>query len=140
MRKLIVLITGILALTLAGYVSCYARGHGHGSGYGHGHGGHYGGYYPRFSGGIWIGPGWWGGWPVPLYPSYYRYYPSYAPRVVVQPDRQEYINQSSEMQEEDYWYFCRKPEGYYPYIKQCPDGWLKVVPPPEVPEGEVTKP
>jgi hypothetical protein len=25
-----------------------------------------------------------------------------------------------------YWYYCRKPEGYYPYIKACPGGWQTV--------------
>jgi len=24
------------------------------------------------------------------------------------------------------WYFCTDPEGYYPYVKQCPGGWRKV--------------
>ena len=27
-----------------------------------------------------------------------------------------------------YWYYCQNPEGYYPYVKQCPGGWLQVVP------------
>lgn len=137
MRKFIVLATGIVALTLAGSVSCY----GHGPWHGHGHvqGGYQGWHHPRVSGGIWIGPGWWGVWPVPAYP-YYRYYPSYPHRVTVQPEQQEYVSQSSDREEEEYWYFCRKPEGYYPYIKQCPDGWMKVVPPPETPQEEVTKP
>ena len=24
------------------------------------------------------------------------------------------------------WYFCAEPEGYYPYVNQCPGGWRKV--------------
>ncbi len=24
------------------------------------------------------------------------------------------------------WYFCADPEGYYPYVNQCPGGWRKV--------------
>lgn len=28
-----------------------------------------------------------------------------------------------------YWYYCRNPEGYYPYIRKCPDNnWLKIPP------------
>jgi len=32
-------------------------------------------------------------------------------------------------QEEYYWYFCPDSKNYYPYVKQCPNGWLKVIPP-----------
>jgi hypothetical protein len=28
-----------------------------------------------------------------------------------------------------FWHFCQDPEGYYPYVKNCPSGWLTVVPP-----------
>ena len=27
-----------------------------------------------------------------------------------------------------YWYYCQNPAGYYPYVSQCPGGWLPVVP------------
>jgi hypothetical protein len=27
-----------------------------------------------------------------------------------------------------YWYYCTDPEGYHPYVKDCPQGWLQVVP------------
>ncbi|HNB02360.1 MAG TPA: hypothetical protein PLK61_11190, partial [Nitrosomonas sp.] len=30
----------------------------------------------------------------------------------------------------NYWHYCRNPEGYYPYVKKCPGGWLKVLPQP----------
>jgi hypothetical protein len=26
-----------------------------------------------------------------------------------------------------YWYYCPNPQGYYPYIKNCPNGWMKVI-------------
>ena len=29
-----------------------------------------------------------------------------------------------------YWYYCNNPEGYYPYIQQCPNGWQQVEPTP----------
>ena len=30
----------------------------------------------------------------------------------------------------NYWYYCRNPEGYYPYVKQCTAGWIPVPPEP----------
>jgi hypothetical protein len=27
-----------------------------------------------------------------------------------------------------YWYYCQDSRGYYPYVQQCPGGWLTVVP------------
>jgi hypothetical protein len=27
-----------------------------------------------------------------------------------------------------YWYYCPSARGYYPYVSQCPGGWLTVVP------------
>ena len=76
------------------------------------------GYY---RGGIWIDP-WWVA-PSPYYS---------APRVIVERPATEYYVQPAPQQPEEpaYWYYCRRPEGYYPYIKQCPDGWMKVVPTP----------
>ena len=29
-----------------------------------------------------------------------------------------------------YWYYCSNPDGYYPYVKQCANGWQKVPPQP----------
>ncbi|MBI3327102.1 MAG: hypothetical protein HYZ81_10440 [Nitrospinae bacterium] len=29
-----------------------------------------------------------------------------------------------------YWYACDDPQGYYPYIQQCPGGWRPVAPTP----------
>jgi hypothetical protein len=131
MRKSIISVLGILVLIAASSMSCYARGYGHGYGHGYGYGNHV-----RFSSGIWVGPGWGAVWPGAFYPPYYPYYPYSAPRVVVQPRYEEYAAPAPEPQEQDYWYYCSKPEGYYPYITTCPGGWMKVVPPPETPAGE----
>ena len=81
-----------------------------------GHGG------SHFRGGIWIGPGWWG---PPYYPYYYPYYAE--PPVIIERQAPVYV-QPNQQQEQDYWYYCTKPQGYYPYIKKCTGGWLKVVP------------
>ena len=71
---------------------------------------------------LWIGPGYWGpgGWgPAPYY------YPG-PPVVVQQPPAYE---QAAPPQAPTYWYYCPNPQGYYPYIQQCPNGWMPVVPP-----------
>ncbi len=87
------------------------------------HGGH-GGF--SFRGSIWVGPGWWGPWG---YPYSYPYYPYYAESpVVIEKQASVYVQPNRQQEESDYWYFCTKPQGYYPYIKRCPGGWLKVVP------------
>jgi len=40
-------------------------------------------------------------------------------RVIVQP---------APLETSSYWYYCENPKGYYPYVKDCPYGWMKVVP------------
>jgi hypothetical protein len=90
----------------------------------------------HFDGGIWIGP-WWG-WDPFFYP-YYPYYPYqyYAPPTVVVPEQpQEYIVPAPQPEESSYWYFCRDAKGYYPYVKSCPGGWMKVVPSPSPPDQD----
>jgi hypothetical protein len=115
MKKLIYIALAAVMLLLANSVPSEAR---------HGH----------FSGGVFIGvplwgPGWWG-YP---YPYAYPYpYPS-QPTVVIRQEPQEYVQQPAQPQQQ-YWYYCPDPQGYYPYVKACPKGWLKVVPtgPPEM--------
>jgi len=115
-------------------------GNNHGSGNYHGSehyrgSGHYreSGYYhgPRYyyGGSIWIGPGWgpWWGYPDYSYP-YYPYYP--APPVINQQQQPVYVEPAPQQEEQNYWYYCPNPQGYYPYVKQCPKGWLKVIPSP----------
>lgn len=34
---------------------------------------------------------------------------------------------------QSYWYYCADSKTYYPYVQQCPAGWLKVVPEPAAP-------
>ena len=90
--------------------------------------------------GIWFGPAldpwWWGPWgyPAPYYDSYpyqspsYRYYE--PPPVTLEP--QPYDEQAQgARQEEATSYYCADPPGYYPYVRQCPKGWAKVVPNPQ---------
>jgi hypothetical protein len=88
------------------------------------------------------------GMPYPSYyyppPYYYYYYPYpyyYPPAVAVPAPAQPpvYIEQGSAQPapqqapatpENFYWYHCDKPDGYYPYIRECPSGWQKVAPTP----------
>jgi len=68
---------------------------------------------------LWLGPGWWG-------PPYYYPYP--APPVIAQ-QPPVYEQPAAPPQAPAYWYYCQNPQGYYPYIQQCPNGWMQVVPP-----------
>lgn len=80
-----------------------------------------------FGANIWLGPGFWGpGW---WWGSPYYYSP---PPVVVQP-APTYVQPAPPVQEPYYWYYCQTPQGYYPYVQQCPNGWMKVVPPATAP-------
>jgi len=92
--------------------------------------GHWGG---GWRGGGWIGPGWgWDPWlwGQPYYNPYYDgYNPYYAsPPVVIQQQPQQYVQPAPQPEEQSYWYFCGNPQGYYPYVKKCPGGWMRVVP------------
>ena len=134
----------LLALTLGLLASGSAmadRGHWGGNGGGHWHG----------NIGLYIGPGFGPYYSRPYYPSYYGdpfyygypspYY-SYPPTVIVRPQQPPmYIEQGQEPQlespqssyapqQDNFWYHCDRPEGYYPYIKDCPQGSQKVVPEP----------
>lgn len=129
-----------LALLLAGasvYDSAQARpGHHHGR--------------TRAHVGVYVGPaivGSWHGWHYPApypynpyayspyiaYPPYY--YPSYPNVIVVPSAPSTYIEQNPpdygqpaqpEQPAPQDWYYCKKPDGYYPYVKRCPGGWQRV--------------
>lgn len=98
----------------------------------------FGGYYSNFSS-VGFGP----------YRRFEAYYPlgSYstviaaapllaAPAVVVprvQPtytQQQGNISRPTSQQRNNYWHYCRNPEGYYPYVKECTGEWIKVPPQP----------
>jgi hypothetical protein len=101
----------------------------------HGHGGGHGGGHFGF--GLYLGAP----YIYPYSPYYYPPYPYayYPPTVVVPAQPQVYIEQDNQQpapsqtsapQANNYWYYCDKPEGYYPYVKECPAGWQKVSPTP----------
>lgn len=77
--------------------------------------------------GIAIGPPW--GWqPYPYYYNPYYYNPYPQPVYVQPPAPVQYIQQNPVSQPDNYWYYCSNPSGYYPYVKSCPAGWMKVLP------------
>jgi hypothetical protein len=83
--------------------------------------------------GIWIGPGWGPWWWGPAaYP--YPYYDYYVQRPVVIQQQEPVYYQSTQPAQQYYWYFCPDSNTYYPYVKQCPSGWLKVIPPSTPPK------
>jgi hypothetical protein len=119
----------------------YGGGHGY-YGQGHGYYGHGHGYYgPSYGFGIYLGAPY---YPYPYYPYYpypYYAYPYYPPVVVetVPAEPPVYIEQGTpqlsapqepSQEANSYWYHCAKPDGYYPYVKECPSGWEKVKPMP----------
>jgi len=90
-------------------------------------------------------PFWYSSWYYPFYyPYYYPYYPYYAPYGgVTEPSApQEYIERTepsepSAARTPEVWYYCPKSNAYYPYIKECPEGWQIV---PASPDAEPDEP
>jgi hypothetical protein len=65
----------------------------------------------------------------------HRYYPYYQiPIVVQQPPQEIYVQPAPQQPAQSYWYYCQETQGYYPYVKRCPGGWMKVVPSPPPPQ------
>ena len=141
MKKMIAIVAAGLFLIAAAAPADARGGGGHGGG-GHGgggrgghggfHGGHFRGHHHGFrssviiGGGVWLGPYWDPYW----YPGYYPYYP-YEPYVAapygaapVAAEPQTYIEQPAP----SYWYYCEAAKAYYPYVRECPGGWLTVAP------------
>jgi len=123
----------VLVLLAAGVVDSAAAHSGR-----HGHSGR-----TRAHIGVYFGPSieWSGYYPGPYAypyanspytsPYYYPYSAPVAPVVIVPALPQNYIEQSQPEEQPaqpsaNDWYYCRKPEGYYPYVRECPGGWQRV--------------
>ncbi|MDD4915607.1 MAG: hypothetical protein PHW13_11305, partial [Methylococcales bacterium] len=115
----------------------------HGGGGGFHGGGFHGGYY---GGGLYWGLGGMYGYPYYGYGYGYAYpyggygygygYPYAYPYFSGGMGGQSitYIQQNAPVAQQNppgYWYYCRNPEGYYPYVKECPQGWQQVSPTPQ---------
>ena len=71
------------------------------------------------------------GFPVVVGSPWYPYGYYSPPPVIVQQQQPVYVE--PEQRPDEYWYYCQNPQGYYPYVKSCPGGWMKVVPQPTPP-------
>jgi hypothetical protein len=135
-----------LAITLVGSISINPawadRGHGGGGHYGGGYGGHHydgyrGGHHNGFGyGALGLGLGLGLGYGVGnYYGGYNNYGYGYPPTVVTVPTAPPiYIQQTPapvvQQIQNNYWYYCQNPKGYYPYVRECASGWQQVEPTP----------
>jgi len=132
MLKTILILSAIFILAITSPV--YARGGGHRGGGFRGGWGYRAAPFRGYYYGWGYSPFYWPylGWPYSPYSPYSPYY-SYPPETTPYSGPQQ-----QEQQQPYYWYYCQDPQGYYPYVKSCPGGWMKVVPnttPPQ-PGGE----
>lgn len=75
---------------------------------------------PRGRVGIYVGP-YWSPWMFP--PPWY-----YQPTIVVPPPEPRVYIERNEAADAAFWHYCRSLRGYYPYVRECPEGWLQVFP------------
>lgn len=77
----------------------------------------------------WVVDGVWYWYPTPIYP-----YPDpYTPPMVIQTPVPQIASPQAQAPS---WYYCAQPEGYYPYVTECPSGWQTMpatLPPPAGP-------
>ncbi len=96
--------------------------------------------YPGWRAGYW-GPGagfylgapaYWGGWPYAWGASYavpYSVPYGVAPLVVnTAPAPQVIVQPAQQASADSHWYYCTQPAGYFPYVQNCSQPWMKVVP------------
>jgi hypothetical protein len=146
MRKIWLALFAAVPLLLGGEGAASAQMHGGGGGWRGGgggwhgehfhdgrffHGGRFNNFHTNFR--VFIGaPAFW--WGAPYYPYYYPYSyygGSYATPVYGDPGSATYMQQYGGARAQssgEYWYYCTDPAGYYPQVRNCAQGWLKVVP------------
>jgi len=105
------------------------------------HGGHFGGSRAHF--GVFLGAPLFPYYTAPSYyyppyyysPNYYspNYYypqavtdPAYAPAYV----ERGTVQAAPAPAQANWWYYCADAKGYYPYVRECPGGWVRVSPHP----------
>jgi len=70
--------------------------------------------------------GWWWG----VGPSWFYYaqpaYPYPAYPYDPEPTPQDYPQQAQVPQDEEFWYYCSDPKGFYPYLDECRHDWSKM--------------
>jgi hypothetical protein len=88
------------------------------------HGVH-GNFHGRSHVGVWIGSPWLYGYGPGWYGDPWYGYPYGRTVIVQQPP--VYVEQGGEPTAQ-MWYYCRNPQGYYPYVKSCALPWRAVAP------------
>lgn len=128
------LLLGVCMFGVSGWVLA-DRGHG---GYVR-HPGYHG--YGNVGVGIVIDPFFYRPW---YYPGPYYYPPNgypYPPVISVPANPPVYIERAEVAEPAPpapaSWYYCANPQGYYPYVENCPGGWQAVAPRPPAASGEV---
>ena len=90
------------------------------------HGGH-GHFHGHSHVGFWVGaPLWYGYGPGWYGDPWYGYPYPYGRTLIVQPPP-VYVEQGG-VPTAQMWYYCRNPQGYYPYVKNCSTAWRAVLP------------
>lgn len=105
-----------------------------------------GGWYyggPAYWYGGYGAPAYWGAWPyaaawgvgLGAYGFGYPYVGTplvvtgvTTPPVYIQQDSAPAAPAAPQPPADSYWYYCPQPAGYYPYVKDCSQPWMKVVP------------
>lgn len=130
--RILIVLAGMALAANAGAEPRHGRGHAahgvHQQFGGHRHFHHHR-HHARPHVGVWLGsswsygygPGWYGD---PWYRPYA--YPYGSPAVVVQAPP-VYIEQGG-VPTAQMWYYCARPQGYYPYINSCATPWRAVQP------------
>lgn len=128
------------------------------------YGGHYGGWHGHHGGwrgaywgpgaGVYIGgPAYWGAWPYAYSYGWAPYATSYA----VAAPTVYYVEQPVEVSPPPaqsppgppsvagnaglpptFWFYCTQPAGYYPYVRDCSQAWMRVL--PQADTGAKTRP
>jgi len=133
MKKWIVFV--VLALIILSFVvptPAYTRG-GWGGGWRGGWGGGWRGGWGWWGPGAFLGGAAFGAalaYPYYAYPYPYGGYP--YPYAYSQPPQPQVYAEP----QQEYWYYCKDPQGYYPYVANCPGGWMRVAPTPPPPQGK----
>ena len=119
----------LLASAVPGYAWRGGRGWGggwHRWGGGHGWGG------SRVSVGIGVGPFWGPGWGWgPAWGPGWGWGPAWGGGTVVVTQPSQQLSLQAPSPPTASWYYCDNPQGYYPYVQQCPGGWRAVAPTPQ---------